>query len=111
MRPRRPDINPSGIEPNLSRQNDEPKPTALLRERRRAGRKATPEEKANDVLRLERARQRTAIRHMQATHDEMALTTKVLLELLLDPAFVALLRTEGVTSIPKLLHQRLMERR
>lgn len=111
MRPRRPDISPSGIGPNLSRQNNEPKPAGLQPERRRAGRKATPEEKANDVLRLERARQRTAIRHMQATHDEMALTTKVLLELLSDPAFVALLRTEGFTSIPKLLHQRLMERR
>lgn len=48
---------------------------------------------------------------MQATHGEMALTTKVILELLSDPAFVALLRAEGFTSTPKLLHQRLMERR
>jgi hypothetical protein len=111
MRPRGPDISPSGIEPNLRRQNDEPKLAGLKPERRRAGRKATPEEKAKNVLKLERARQRTVIRHMQATHGEMALTTKVMLELLSDPAFVALLRAEGFTSIPKLLHQRLIERR
>jgi hypothetical protein len=110
MRPRRPDISPSGIEPNLYRQSDESKPAGLQPECRHAGRKATPEEKAKDVLKLERARQRTAIRHMQATHGEMALTTKVLLELLSDPAFVALLRAEGFASIPKLLRQRLMER-
>lgn len=111
MRPRQPDISPSGIEPNLHRQDGTSKPAGLQPERRRAGRKATPEEKAKDVLKLERARQRTAIRHMQATHGEMALTTKVLRELLSDPAFVALLRAEGFTSIPKLLHQRLAERR
>jgi hypothetical protein len=111
MRPRRPGISSSGIEPNLHRQNDESKPAGPQPERCRAGRKATPEEKAKDVLKLERARQRTAIRHMQATHGEMALATKALLELLSDPAFVALLRAEGFTSIPKLLHQRLVERR
>jgi hypothetical protein len=111
MRPRGPDISPSGIEPNLRRQNDEPKPAGLKPERRRASRKTTPEEKAKSVLKLERARQRNVIRHMQATHGEMALTTKVMLELLSDPAFVALLRAEGFTSIPKLLHQRLMARR
>jgi len=48
---------------------------------------------------------------MQAMHGEIALTTKVLLELLSDPAFVALLRAEGFTSIPKLVRQRLVERR
>lgn len=58
---------------------------------------------------LERARQRIAIRHMQATCGEAALTTTVLLELLSDPAFVALLRAEGFTSMPKLLRQRLEE--
>lgn len=111
MRPRRPDTNPSEIEPNLRRQSDESKPKGLQSECRRAGRKATPEEKAKDVLKLERARQRTVVRHMQATHAEMTLTTNVLLELLSDPAFVALLRAEGFTSIPKLLHQWLVERR
>jgi len=111
MRPRRPDISPSGIEPNLHRQNGESKPAGVNlnvvvpveKRHRRNG--------AKDVLKLERARQRTAIGHMQATRGEMALTTKVLLELLSDPAFVALLRAEGSTSIPKLLHQRLVERR
>ncbi len=111
MRPRRPDVSPSGIKPDLHRQDGESTPAEPQPERRRAGRKATPEEKAKDVLKLERARQRTVIRHMQATHGEMALTTKVLLELLSDPAFVALLRAEGFASIPKLLHQRLVERR
>jgi hypothetical protein len=110
MRPRRPSIGSSGIEPDLHRQDGESTTAELQPERRRAGRKATPEEKAKDVLKLERARQRTAIRHMQATQGEMALTTKVLLELLSDPAFVAVLRAEGFTSIPKLLHQRLAER-
>lgn len=111
MRPRRPGTTSSGIKPNSHRENGELKPAELQPERRRAGRKTTPEEKAKDVLKLERARQRTAIRHMHATHDEMALTTKVLLELLSDPAFVALIRAEGFTSMPKLLRQRLMERR
>ncbi|MFP3564063.1 hypothetical protein [Paraburkholderia sp. SIMBA_030] len=111
MHPRRPRISSSGIEPNLHRQDGESTPAKLQPERRRAGRKATPEEKAKDVLKLERARQRTAIKHMRAMHGERALTTKVLLELLSDPAFVALLRAEGFTSIPKLLHQRLVEQR
>lgn len=111
MLPRLPGISSSGIEPNLHRQDGESKPAELQPERRRAGGRATPEEKAKDVLKLERARQRTAIRHMQAKHSEMVLTTKVLLELLSDPAFVALLRAEGFTSIPKLLHQWLVERR
>ncbi|WP_147408568.1 hypothetical protein [Paraburkholderia fungorum] len=111
MRPLRPGTTSSGINPNPHGENGESKPAELQLERRRAGRKTTPEEKAKDVLKLERARQRTVIRHMQATHGEIALTTKVLLELLSDPAFVALLRDEGFTSMPKLLRQRLMERR
>ncbi|CAE6820687.1 hypothetical protein R69749_06328 [Paraburkholderia domus] len=72
---------------------------------------ATPETKAKEVLKLERARQRAAIRRMEATHDEMAKTTKVLMDLLSDPAFVALLRAQGFTSIPKLINQCLTERR
>ncbi len=111
MRSRRPGISSSGFEPNLHRQDGESQPTELQPECRHAGGKATPEEKAKDVLKLERARQRTAIRRMQATHGETALTTKVLLELLSDQAFVALLRAEGFTSIPKLLRQRLVEQR
>ncbi|MFL9954397.1 hypothetical protein PQR65_13435 [Paraburkholderia nemoris] len=111
MRSRRPGISSSGVEPNLHRRDGETQPAELQPECRRAGGSATPEEKAKDVLKLERARQRTAIKRMQATHAEMALTTKVLLELLSDPAFAALLRAEGFNSIPKLLHQRLMERR
>jgi hypothetical protein len=48
---------------------------------------------------------------MDATHAEMVLTTRVWMELLSDPAFVALLRAQGLTSIPKLIHQRLTEQR
>lgn len=71
--------------------------------------RATPETKAKEVLKLERARQRTAIRRMDAKCEEAVLTTKVLTELLADPAFVALLRAEGFTSIPELVRQRLVE--
>lgn len=73
--------------------------------------RATPETKAKRVLKLERARQRTAIRCMDVICGEMASTTKALMELLSDPAFVALLRAQGLTRIPKLVHQRLMEQR
>ncbi|MFL9888279.1 hypothetical protein PQR66_35015 [Paraburkholderia agricolaris] len=73
--------------------------------------RATPETKAKEVLRLERARQRIAIRRMDAMREEAALTTRALMELLSDPAFVALLRAEGFISIPELVRQRLMERR
>jgi hypothetical protein len=111
MRPRRPGIGSSGIEPNLRRQDGASKPAERQPEPRRASGRATAEEKAKKVLKLERARQRTAIRHMRAMQCEMALTTKVLLKLLSDPAFVALLRAEGFTSIPKLVRQRLVERR
>lgn len=106
-----PSLSTSGIEQSLPLRDSESDSLTLQHERRRPDGRATPETKAKDVFKLERARQRTAIRHMQATHDEMALTTKVLLELLSDPAFVALLRAQGFTLIPKLLHQRLVERR
>jgi hypothetical protein len=72
--------------------------------------RTTPETKAKEVLKLELARQRTAIRRMNVTCHEAVLTTKVLMELLADPAFVALLRAEGFTSIPELVRQRLVER-
>lgn len=73
--------------------------------------RATPETKAKRVLKLERARQRTAIRCMDVTRGEVTLTTKALMELLSDAAFVALLRAQGLTRIPKLVHQRIMEQR
>jgi hypothetical protein len=72
--------------------------------------RATPETKAKEVLKVECARQRTAISRMDGTRGEAALTANVLRELLADPAFVALLRAEGFTSIPELVRQRLMER-
>lgn len=73
--------------------------------------RATPETKAKEVLKLERARQQSAMRRMNATCEEAALTTKVLMELLSNPAFMALLRAEGFTFIPELVRRRLMEPR
>lgn len=81
-----------------------------MRKRLSSEERATPETKAKEVLKLERARQRTAIRRMDAAREEAALTTKVLIELLSDPAFVALLRAKGFISIPELVRRRLMER-
>lgn len=83
-------------------------PQKVVKQRGREER-ATPETKAKRVLMLERARQQTEIRRMVAAHEKAALTTKVLAELLSDPAFVALLRAEGFTSIPELVRLRLLE--
>ena len=109
-RPPPPRIN-SGVQPVVRLQIAEPDPAKLHGEHRDPDGRATPETKAREMLKLERARQRTAIRKMNATHEELAVTTQVLLELLSDPAFVALLRAHGFNSIPRILHQRLMERR
>lgn len=110
-RTRRPSVNSARVGSILHLPDSESNPARIERGVRGLQGHATPETKAKDVFKLERARQRTVIRHMQATHDEMALTTKVLLELLSDPALVALLRAEGFTLMPKLLHRRLAERR
>ncbi|MFM0627756.1 hypothetical protein [Paraburkholderia xenovorans] len=83
-------------------------PPKVAKQRGREER-ATPETKAKKVLMLERARQQTEIRRMVAAHEKAALVTKVLAELLSDPAFVALLRAEGFTSIPELVRLRLLE--
>ncbi|HEX7911691.1 MAG TPA: hypothetical protein VF534_26855 [Paraburkholderia sp.] len=50
---------------------------------------------------LERARQQSAIRQMEAVRVEMIIAGNVLAELLSDPAFVALLRSEGFVTMPR----------
>ncbi len=69
--------------------------------------RSSPQIKARKVLMLERARQRTAIRQMEAVRVEMAIVRNVLAELLSDPAFVALLRAEGFVSMPRQLRDHL----
>jgi hypothetical protein len=76
---------------------------------RDGGKRATSESKAKEDLKLERARQRTAIRRLNAAREDAVRTTAVLRNLLVDPAFVALLRVEELVSIPRLVRQRLME--
>lgn len=73
-------------------------------------RKSTPETKARKVLMLERARQQTLIRQMEAVRAEMTIMESVLRELLSDQAFVALLRCQGFLIMPRLLHDRLTGR-
>jgi hypothetical protein len=68
----------------------------------------SPEMKARAVLMLERARQKTVIRKMDAVHTEMVTTGKVLTDLLSDSAFVALLRTQGIITVPRLIHEYLL---
>ncbi|WP_168787624.1 hypothetical protein [Paraburkholderia aromaticivorans] len=69
--------------------------------------KLTPETKARKVLMLERARQQTRIRQMEAVRVEMAIVRSVLRELLSDATFVALLRGQGYVTMPRLLRDRL----
>ena len=63
------------------------------------------------MLKLELARQRAATRLMDATHRELELTDRTLMEVLSDPALVALLRSHGLGSMPMLVYQRLLEKR
>lgn len=110
-RPHRPRLGSSGADSTVHREDGQSRSARPRCEHSASRERATPESKAKEVLKQERARQRTAIRRTDATRGEMALTTSVLKELLSDPAFVALLRAQGLTSIPKLIHQRLMEQR
>jgi len=82
-------------------------PTSVRDERRPANSKSTPETKARKVLMLERARQQTRIRQMEAVRVEMAILENILRELLLDQAFVALLRRQGFATVPRLIRERL----
>ena len=69
---------------------------SLRDDRWSANRKSTPEAKARKVFMLERARKRTLLRRMQSVRAEMTILDNVLRELLSDPAFVALLRGQGL---------------
>jgi len=73
----------------------------------RAESRSTPQTRARKVLMLERARQQTVIRQMEAVRVEMAIIRNVLAELLSDPAFVALLQTQGLGTMPRLLRDHL----
>ncbi|CAD6562256.1 hypothetical protein LMG28727_07699 [Paraburkholderia kirstenboschensis] len=69
-----------------------------------------PEAKARSVLKLELARQRSAVKSMRNTEREADEVLAILRELQRDAAFVALMRTRGFTSIPRLLYERLAAR-
>ncbi|MFM0158932.1 hypothetical protein P0D75_11505 [Paraburkholderia sediminicola] len=69
--------------------------------------KSTPETKARKVLMLERVRQQTRIRQMEAVRVEMTILENILRELLSDQAFVALLRCQGFATVPRLIRERL----
>jgi hypothetical protein len=60
-----------------------------------------------ESLMLERARQQTAIRQMEAVRVERVIVGNVLVELLSDPAFVALLRSQGFVTMPRRLRDNL----
>jgi hypothetical protein len=94
---------------DVQRQDSKPNPAKSQPDFRSRDGRATPETKATEILLLERTRQRTAIGRMNAIHEEVAMVTNALAELLSDPAFVALLRAQGFISIPRIIHQRLME--
>lgn len=96
--------------PNVTQDSGESKPVDSQGRSPSPDGRATPESKAKKVLKLERARQQTEIRRMDAVQRKMNLTTAVLTELLSDPAFVALLCAEGLRSIPELVRRRLTER-
>lgn len=108
---RQPNRGSSGTEPSVLPLESKSSPARAKRECSRPSGRSTPESKAKEVLMLERARQRTAIRRMQATRDEAAALTAVLVKLFSDAAFVSLLHAQGCSSIPKLIHQSLTERR
>lgn len=69
--------------------------------------RSSPEIKARKVLMLERSRQLTTIRRMEGARVQMTIVSNVLKELLCDPAFVALLQTQGFATMPQLLRDRL----
>jgi hypothetical protein len=73
----------------------------------RAKSRSSPQIKARKVLMLERARQQTAIRQMEAVRVERVIVGNVLVELLSDPAFVALLRSQGFVTMPRRLRDNL----
>jgi hypothetical protein len=75
----------------------------------RATSRSSPQIRARKVLMLERSRKRTAIRQMAAIRVEMAIARNVLAELLSDPAFVALLRAEGLATMSRLLRDHLKD--
>ncbi|MGP8438968.1 hypothetical protein ACT2FY_27295 [Paraburkholderia fungorum] len=75
----------------------------------RAESRSTPQTSARKVFMLERARQQTVIRQMEAVRAEMAIIRNVLAELLSDPAFVTLLRTEGLGTMPRMLRDHLKD--
>lgn len=77
---------------------------------RPAQRQSKPEATARKVLMLERARQQTLIRQMEAVHAEMSILEGVLRDLMSDPAFVALLRRQGFLTMPRQLRDRLAGR-
>lgn len=106
---RRPSVGSSGAEQTVHREDGPSRSARPQLEHNASGGRATPETKAEDVLKLERSRHRTAIRRMDATRKEMEMTTEALKELLSNPAFVALLRAQELTSIPKLIYQRIVE--
>ncbi|PRX31672.1 hypothetical protein B0G75_105462 [Paraburkholderia sp. BL18I3N2] len=56
---------------------------------------------------LERARQQTAIRQMEAVRVERVIVGNALTELLSDAAFVALLRSQGFVTMPRRLRDNL----
>jgi len=74
------------------------------------GGRRPPEAKGRSVLTLELARQRSAVKSMRNTEREADEVLAILRELLRDAAFVALMRTRGFTSIPRLLYERLAAR-
>lgn len=74
------------------------------------GGRRPPEAKARSVLTVELARQRSAVKSMRNTEREADEVLAILRELLRDAAFVALMRTRGIISIPRLLYERLAAR-
>lgn len=69
--------------------------------------KATPETTARKVFAVERARQQAVIRRMETVQAETTVLAGQLQALLSDLAFVALLKQQGFTTLPRLLLNRL----
>jgi len=74
------------------------------------GGRGPPEAKARLVLKLELARQRSAVKSMRNTERKADEVLAILRALMREPAFVALMRTRGFTNIPRLLYERLAGR-
>lgn len=85
------------------------RPHANTRSSLHGGRRP-PEAKARSVLTLELARQRSAVKSMRNIEREADEVLAILRALMRDAAFVALMRTRGFTSIPRLLYERLAAR-